>query len=1463
MAVEVRDNIYSDIASQFPAVYQENGEVLLAFIEAYYKHLDETIDRDIPRLRDIDTTLTAFLIYYKNKYMAGLPLEVNPPIDIRFIVKHIKNLYTRKGSQESLELMFKLFFDEDISVVYPGNRILKTSDSVWGNEEFLEMTSVYDVADYPLTRGNTITGDLSKASAFVDDIVFVSFKGALTPIVYLSNLKGTFSRDDALEVTSYSGDTDTTINVGKLIAGSLSSVSVNKQSRLPTQQVGDTVDIVSTNAGVGAKGVVTKVSTDAIGSVEYEVIDGGFGYILPDSITVENQEFGVSNQVITLPEDGYISVKPGDTIVFPGSTVSYEDHDVYENGKPKEQFSVNGSAVVIKYVHPFLYIRSKQDKHGVFDIMGEVSSSSPLRSLALDAFVHARADTQNNFTASATILPVGLKFSQIVRLSPDFAQGILGNFTGINHDGDLSTIGQDIDVEDMSIIAHYLLAINNGIDDGLEDEDGAWLRTGATSTAPYTPFVYKNDAARVYPSSPEVRDVADRTPTIQPVPTINYQTMVIAPSSLATDVGVEKSDFTVSLGDLKHGQVYTIIHSGTNFPAEDWVKIGARYGIPGEDFIFSSARLSELTTNVIQFDNQQELLLSSLNNFDALFSSIKQIYGRLYNYLGYNDVFPKITIGSSYGTPEGDDYTHRDVTHVSVHDLVAGETYIVSDFGNLTHTEWTAMGLDLDNLTEHTVLAPNLLPARTYMIQDLVNTPFDDWRDVGVPAEAVIEKGLVFQTRPDLTAGVASGIGEVIDITGLNHSVETFFTAADPVPTLPNTKNAMCVNRTTTRADVATRMHGACGLFVDPLVSGGSEQRTLPSSLFNKSPEFFGYINGDPSRRVACNRLGQLNESSTLEVSSLANTERVSIIRDTIGDYFLEEIGDATSPGATRFLDHSYEMSGTVNDVENIDTPIGEAFEIINMDIGTIENVVTTSPGLNYENDTHVYPVNKDIVKFDKKDLIVNFSTSDFVLEPGETITQNIVLPSEALDAVNDLSADDVAALASSISTDTTITPYGDSQTIFSIQNAEYTVKYRFLKQEGRDYYFRPLSFNGFDKSIPVPIRSVDRTIVTTRQDPDSKPMGANAEIVGNASYSTGQIEEIKILHTGYKYSNNETVNIVNTNPSRDNYNDIIATAKVQSFGMGNTDGKWKTKSSFLGHDSGQRLHDNDYYQEYSYDIASLIDPEVYEPLIKDVVGVAGTKMFSTPLINSVNKLDASVDIVIQTFDVTTETLLAQGFHEVSNVAVGDGTDPVDAEAITKSGQILIDPLLGNAAVLFNNVAVGDTIKVTETESAIDSGIFSDLYYTVTDKQVGHGWIRIGTFPLPATAIDNFTSSDSINRDVTGYTFEKVVIENMDTSNVAFETNPGSVVRETTNSSTVTTASSILLNSVLGLNVGDIVTGANIGALTVITNILPTQNAIAISVPISSLPPNTALTFTPVSEILQVSTVTETGNLIT
>jgi hypothetical protein len=265
MSLAVRDSTYSGIDLQFPALYREDGEFMVEFTKAYYKFLDERMDRNIPKLRDIDTTLTSFLIFFKKKYLADLPLDT--VIDTRFIIKHVTDLYKRKGTQESLELLFQLFYNEQIEVFYPATNILKPSDSVWGGDTYLEMNPVFVVDNYPIQKGDRIKGDISLASGFVDEIIFVNFTGSLTPLIYLSNIVGKFSSDDGLLVTRLG----VTTIVGKLIAGSISESTVSPGSRIPGQVVGNRLKLASDIYGINATASVLSVSDTTTGQIEFNI----------------------------------------------------------------------------------------------------------------------------------------------------------------------------------------------------------------------------------------------------------------------------------------------------------------------------------------------------------------------------------------------------------------------------------------------------------------------------------------------------------------------------------------------------------------------------------------------------------------------------------------------------------------------------------------------------------------------------------------------------------------------------------------------------------------------------------------------------------------------------------------------------------------------------------------------------------------------------------------------------------------------------------------------------------------------------------------------------------------------------------------------------------------------------------------------------------------------------------------
>ena len=97
-------------------------------------------------------------------------------------------------------------------------------------------------------------------------------------------------------------------------------------------------------------------------------------------------------------------------------------------------------------------------------------------------------------------------------------------------------------------------------------------------------------------------------------------------------------------------------------------------------------------------------------------------------------------------------------------------------------------------------------------------------------------------------------------------------------------------------------------------------------------------------------------------------------------------------------------------------------------------------------------------------------------------------------------------------------------------------------------------------------------------------------------------LANISILDSGFGYSNSEIVTISKSG------NPYVATGKVTLNRQGVGEGYYKDNKGFL--DDQIFIHDGEYYQEYSYEIQSKLAFEKYSDMLKNVVHMAGTKMF-------------------------------------------------------------------------------------------------------------------------------------------------------------------------------------------------------------------------------------------------------------
>lgn len=1201
MPTDIRDAIYSGIANQFPAIYQEDGDFLVSFVEAYYKHLDEKMDRNLPKLRDIDTTLSTFLLYYKKKFLADLPIDTS--LDTRYIIKHIQDMYSRKGTEESLRLLFRMFFDEDIEVFYPSTSILRPSDSIWGGDAYLEMKPIYQVDDYAVQKGQRIKGDVSLATAFVDEVIFVNFTGALIPLVYLSNISGTFNSDDGILVIRTDEETglDVVTNVGRLIHGSIDNIIVDtNKNRLPDQSVGDSVRLVSNLSGAEGRGRVLEVSDTPTGIIDFSIVDGGFGYIDPSSTTLTaKNDIGVSNQVMVLSGTTTLDIQRGDVIIANGKELTYFGSD--EDGATP--YAITGSAKVIEYTHPLLFLYS-DDYETVRDYLNRqaIPTSGSDVGVLSNVFLQSMKNAAERQHYEAQVLP---GFFEAPRYLSD---------TYLKEYKALSLLNQNM-LGWPKVPTHA----NN-------ESYGHWVGGdidgyGSVSVSPSgDPTTLGANSRQVAQEYINVLNVSGNFPTFSP------SLLDSVRSDDLSDAVAESWNFMLLSAFLALSKVDIYPQMTVSRPKQNPVALESTFLEDGQDYM---------------------------------------VWDRGSDTVATSGIWNSITGGATQTLVEGDIIT----IDYSAHQQGSDQGYMIADaFSRFTRFVPRAGRTDEELQALH-------LNRLKYRYPEAFN-------NVGYP------------NRLNDNSGEATDYP--LEVNAPSFTLERFRGDLHP---------GQVAVETDVKLPIAFQSFGTINRSAEFEIGALTNVETV--SLIPDLIEDYQKIKLD----IPAGEPGGANNIDNDDYGmSGPNNENLNT-----------EIGNAFSPITLKI--------GTISDL-NILNP---GLDYQNDVAIAIEHLAITK-----------FNKRDVILNFDAVNIDVDVGEviTQSIQIPDLQINQSG-------NYIHGASNDGVTPIIETMGSTATGSSYQNSSTVFDLTTGEtkdYTVKAKFLKREGNDFFFRPLSFYGFEGNtslvrmlpnqeykivdlgntpsetwkaigasdtpqegevfvskskpvidqqigagdtgivcIPVVIGSTKKALTRILDDANSPRMGANAEILGNASYQIGQISRLGVTKTGYTYTDRELIDVINDEPTSPNYNKIVANANIRVQGQGKTEGKWSSKSSFLS-ETTKSLHDNDYFQEYSYEVSSIVSPSRYEPLIKETVGVAGTKLFSKPLVNSVNDLDGDLNLEISTFNIQGTQLAST--RQIDLSAIEQGTK----YTITDLGTTLFSiwNSLG-ASVSEDNTTVGGT----------------------------------------------------------------------------------------------------------------------------------------------------------------------------
>ena len=275
------------IEEQFPNIYKEEGPFFVEFLKQYYVWLETDPSSPVYNARryvedhDIDTTVDDFVVYFKEKYLKSI--QLNTATNTKQLVKNSIDLYRSKGTENAIKLFFDLIFSAPAEVYYPGKDVFKLSDADWVIPQYIEVTSM------PVNRllvGRSVIGSDSGATAFIERLVRRKIKNSYIEVFYISAINGSFKTG---EIISLNTESDIALEDFPVMIGSLNEVEVLDGST--GFEVGDIVNLES-KTGIQGKAVVSELNSVG-GIVEFDLLDGGWGY-------TSNTEMNVSEDVLQL-----------------------------------------------------------------------------------------------------------------------------------------------------------------------------------------------------------------------------------------------------------------------------------------------------------------------------------------------------------------------------------------------------------------------------------------------------------------------------------------------------------------------------------------------------------------------------------------------------------------------------------------------------------------------------------------------------------------------------------------------------------------------------------------------------------------------------------------------------------------------------------------------------------------------------------------------------------------------------------------------------------------------------------------------------------------------------------------------------------------------------------------------------------------------------------------------------------
>lgn len=261
---------------------------------------------------DIDLTLNFLVDNYMKDYLKSYPLVYPSPSESsdindkvsrnytiedfkRFLVKHSREFYQSKGSEDSFRYLFRTVFNKEIDVYYPEEDILKASDNVYESVKIMYVKPSDSINQVDVVS-RIVSGESSKSQGVVERYNFkTSSSGNYVEMeLNFETISGNFMYGENLTVLDDSGNKVTigtvskTLNKVEVLETCTKKFEVGEKIFLDKNlNVVERYEIPVKHKNEYVELEVKKLKSGVISGIK--VIESGKRYKLGDEIKFDNQ----------------------------------------------------------------------------------------------------------------------------------------------------------------------------------------------------------------------------------------------------------------------------------------------------------------------------------------------------------------------------------------------------------------------------------------------------------------------------------------------------------------------------------------------------------------------------------------------------------------------------------------------------------------------------------------------------------------------------------------------------------------------------------------------------------------------------------------------------------------------------------------------------------------------------------------------------------------------------------------------------------------------------------------------------------------------------------------------------------------------------------------------------------------------------------------------------------------------